>query len=242
MTPRENTLRAIRFERPEWIPMQFVINDACWSQYPQEVLLELMASHPSLFPGFQWPPGPVVPNYSLVARKHQPYTDDFGCVWETTEDGITGTVTRHPLAEWVHFSNDAIPDPDRCTGIGPVDWNQLAATLSAAKARGELTRGGLRHGHTFLQLCDLRGYQNLMYDMADERAELFTLIEQLEAFNAGIVSRYCEVGVDIMGYAEDLGMQKGPMVSPAHFRKYIKPSYERLMRPAREKGIIVHMH
>ena len=32
------------------------------------------------------------------------------------------------------------------------------------------------------------------------------------------------------------------MVSPADFRKYIKPSYERLMKPARERGVPVHMH
>jgi uroporphyrinogen decarboxylase len=45
-----------------------------------------------------------------------------------------------------------------------------------------------------------------------------------------------------MGYAEDLGMQVGPMLSPEHLRKYIKPSYQRLMAPAREAGCIVHMH
>ncbi|MBC8230383.1 hypothetical protein H8E77_12625 [bacterium] len=37
-------------------------------------------------------------------------------------------------------------------------------------------------------------------------------------------------------------MQVGPMLSPKHFRKYIKPSYQRLMSPAREAGCIIHMH
>ena len=32
------------------------------------------------------------------------------------------------------------------------------------------------------------------------------------------------------------------MVSPAHFRKYLKPSYARLIAPARDAGCIVHMH
>ena len=45
-----------------------------------------------------------------------------------------------------------------------------------------------------------------------------------------------------MSYPEDLGMQIGPMLSPDAFRKYIKPSYQRLMAPAREAGCIVHMH
>jgi len=37
-------------------------------------------------------------------------------------------------------------------------------------------------------------------------------------------------------------MQLGPMLSPEHFRKYIKPVYERLMAPALEAGCLVHMH
>ena len=32
------------------------------------------------------------------------------------------------------------------------------------------------------------------------------------------------------------------MISPEMFYKYIKPSYERLMKPAIDSGCIVHMH
>ena len=81
-----------------------------------------------------------------------------------------------------------------------------------------------------------------MDDFQDEDPRIFQLIELVEAFNMEIVRRYLDMGVDRMGYAEDLGMQVGPMLSPAHFRTYIKPVYQRLMRPARERGVIVHMH
>lgn len=46
----------------------------------------------------------------------------------------------------------------------------------------------------------------------------------------------------MMGFAEDLGMQVGPMLSPDHFRKYIKPSYTRMMDSVRRKGLPIHMH
>ncbi|MFZ2146638.1 MAG: hypothetical protein WAV28_05400, partial [Sedimentisphaerales bacterium] len=46
----ENTLRAIRFERPEHIPVIFWINPACWHHYPKHALFELMAEHRLLFP------------------------------------------------------------------------------------------------------------------------------------------------------------------------------------------------
>ncbi|NQT87096.1 hypothetical protein HQ560_10045, partial [bacterium] len=79
-------------------------------------------------------------------------------------------------------------------------------------------------------------------DMADGEPRLWKLIEMLEAFNLDIVHRLLRAGARSMGYAEDLGMQVGPMLSPDHFRTYIKPSYQRLMAPARDAGCIVHMH
>lgn len=240
MTEKENYLRAVRFERPDYIPMTFHVNAACYDAYPQDALFELMETHPLLFPDFRKPPLPFKPAYDLVARKDAPYRDDFGCVWTTTCDGITDTVTGHPLADWEAFRTYRLPDPDRCTGIGPIDWDALKQQIAATPEA--LHVGGLRHGHTFLQLCDLRGYENLLYDMMDEEPLLDELIEGLTQFNLSIVAHYLDCGVDVMGYAEDLGMQVGPMLSPAAFRRYIQPAYRRLIRPAREKGAIIHMH
>ena len=39
---RDNLLRAIRFEKPDYIPMTFHINAACWNHYDQNALLDLM--------------------------------------------------------------------------------------------------------------------------------------------------------------------------------------------------------
>ncbi|MGL4737789.1 MAG: uroporphyrinogen decarboxylase family protein, partial [Cellulosilyticaceae bacterium] len=157
-------------------------------------------------------------------------------------DGITGTVTKHPLADWQAFDTYKMPDPSQVMGIGKIDWQKVKADILSIKNSGGLAVGGLRHGHTFLQLCDLRGYQNLLFDMADEEPYLDQLIEKIEAFNSYIVREYVEAGVDMMCYAEDLGMQNGPMLSPEHFKKYIKPSYQRMMKIARDKEVIIHMH
>lgn len=239
---KDNYLRAARFERPDSIPMTFAISNACWHHYPQEALVELMATHPLLFPGFVPPKLPYTPAYHPVSRKDAPYRDDFGCLWQTADDGITGTVVGHPLADWSALEGFVPPDPAVSSGLGPMDWAAEARRLASQRAAGQLCAGGLRHGHTFLQLSDLRGYQNLLFDMADEEERLWQLIDLVEAFNLSIVQRYLALGVDQMSYAEDLGMQSGPMLSPAAFRKYIKPSYLRLMRPALEQGVLVHMH
>ena len=242
MTERENIRKAICFDHPDHIPMTFSINAACWKAYPQEALCELIERHPLLFPNFKRPELPFTPTYSLVARKDEPFTDDFGCVWKTTTDGITGTVVEHPLDDWDKFETYRAPDPEYCCGIGPVDWDAIQKGIRARQAAGQFVTGDLRHGHTFLQLCDIRGYENLLFDMEDEEPRLWKLIELVERFNAGIVQKYVDMDVDMVTYAEDLGMQIGPMLSPEQFKTYIQPSYRRLIRPAREKGKLIHMH
>ncbi len=239
---KKNYIKAVRFERPDYIPMSFHINSACWNYYEHEALFELMESHNFLFPAFKRPQENFQPKYSGNAQKDKPFTDDFGCEWKTAIDGITGTVVGHPLADWADFENYKFPDSELVMGIGAINWEDIARRNIEKKVSGELVSGGLRHGHTFLQLCDIRGYENLMFDFADEHPLILQLIKGLEEFNAGIVRHYLDSGVDVMGYAEDLGMQCGPMLSPEHFLKYIKPSYRRLMRPAQEKGVIIHMH
>ncbi|MBN1554917.1 MAG: hypothetical protein JXA11_09240 [Phycisphaerae bacterium] len=241
MTKRENIIKAVRFERPDLIPMIFHINPACWHHYDQNALQDLMEAHPFLFPDFQRAET-VTPDYLLNARKDHPYTDPWGCVWETADDGITGSVHGHPLADWSAFERFTAPDPAVTDGTYPLDWDQLRAEVERKKKNGEFVAGGLPHGHTFLRLTDLRGYENLTFDMIDDEPNLKTLIDRIEAFNHEFIRRWLELEPDMMSYPEDLGMQVGPMLSPDNFHKYIKPSYQRLMQPAREKGVIVHMH
>ena len=239
---RDNLLRAIRFERPDYIPMTFHINAACWNHYDQNALLDLMEEHPFLFPDFQRPAVPVVQEYDVNARAGSPYTDDFGCVWKTAEDGIVGSVHGHPLADLADYAAYRFPDPERSNGLGPIDWAAFEAETARQKARGEMTYGDLRHGHTFQQLCDIRGYVDTLLDLTDGEPEVLELLERLCRFNLAQIRHFLQADVDIVRIPEDLGMQNGPMISPSLFREYIKPLYQRMLEPVRRAGKIIHMH
>lgn len=236
-----NTVRAIRFERPNYIPMIFWINPACWHHYNRDVLLELMGEHQMLFPDFK---GDGESNAELAPfeRAGIPYTDAWGCVWQTTDDGITGAVTEHPLADWNDFEQFVPPDPELTNGVIKLDWSEIKNKILEVESHGKRYVGSLEHGYAFQRLSYLRGYENLLFDMADDESRLWRLIEMIESFNAKIVGRYLKLGAGMMRYPEDLGMQVGPMLSPHQFRRYIKPIYERLMAPAREAGCLMHIH
>ncbi len=156
MTSRDNLLRAARFECPDAIPMVFHINPACWHHYPQEALQELMLAHPLLFPGYR-KVEKVTTCLDGDTQAGVPYTDEWGCAWVTTDPGIAGAVVRHPLADWAAFTQYTVPD-----AACDIDWSQRAATMAASVRDGSLRSGGLAHGHTFLRLCDIRGYENVL--------------------------------------------------------------------------------
>ena len=239
----DNYTRVVRFERPDYIPMTFSINNSCWHHYPKEALFDLMEEHKFLFPHFKRPAPDWMPVYPLVARANEPYTDPMGCTWYTADDGITGTVLGHPLADWSAFHTTwNMADPNTSDGLYKVDWNAHVENWKNIKKNGGSFGGGLRHGHTFLQLCDLRGYENILCDMMDEEPLLDELIDELCEFNLELVKRFVDNGCSSLSYPEDLGMQVGPMLSPDMFRKYIKPSYTKIMKPARDAGIPIHMH
>lgn len=235
MTERENILRAIRFEHPEYIPVRFCISADVFFNYEQAQLEDLLAAHPIVG-------GLDQMRYDLIERKkanqyNQKYRhfDEFGVEWEVALSGIRGVVQDHPLADFSKIRDYQMPELH-------LDLEKTKADIARQKEQGLFTRGGLAHGHTFLRLTDLCGYENVLLGMADEDEDLMLLMEKIEAYNAQIVDHYVKAGVDMVIYPEDLGMQVGPMISPSLFRQFIKPSYQRLMKPARDAGAIIQMH
>lgn len=242
VTDRDTVYKSIRFERPDYIPMSFHINGACWHRYEPKALIDLMADHPLLFPDFKATDSPKSDHYGLNHQKGRDYTDAWKCVWRTSENGITGTVVKHPLESYDQLDSFHMPDPTQTDGIGPVDWESIRTRANNTRDQGGLLQVGLTHGHTFLRLLYIRGYENMLFDMADNNPGLSSLIEMVEAFNRQFIAQWIDLAPDIMGFPEDLGMQSGPMLSPGQFRAFIKPVYQRLMEPVRERGIAVHMH
>ena len=242
MDHRENLLRAYRFQGPERIPVHVGVGPAMWRFYGKP-LEEVVSRHPLIFPNFK--KGSV--HYGNLAidprnKAGTVYTDSWGCVYRPKEDDVPCYVCERPLETWDGFDSFTPPDPDQENGRGPIDWNKIEQGIGRCKKAGSLAAGALVHGHLFLRLEDLRGYQNLILDMVDEEPKLLQLIGMVESFSMSIVRRYVALGVEVMHYPEDLGAQDRPMISPVLFRKYLEPSYERLMAPAKEAGILVHMH
>ena len=235
MTNRERMLRTIRFERPDYIPMQFHINDSVFTAYDPHAIEELLESHPIIA-------GKNRMRWDLVEKKckegqyHKRFFDEFGVEWEESIQGIRGAVCTHPLADFSKIKDYRLPS------LPNFDVETERSRVLKSQETGVFRYASLPHGHTFLRLTDLCGYENVLMGMLDEDEDLKLLIDRLEDYNAAFAEHWSKCGYDMIMYPEDLGMQVGPMLSPDMFRKFIMPSYKRMMKPARDAGVIVHMH
>lgn len=123
-----------------------------------------------------------------------------------------------------------------------MDWEETRRRLAGRRERGLLTQGAVEHGFLFLRLSYLRGFENLMADMASGEPRLRDLVRLVTGYNEGLVSRYLECGIDEMCFADDLGAQTASVIGPRFFRAWIRPAYQRLMSPCRQAGVHVSLH
>ncbi len=86
--------------------------------------------------------------------------------------------------------------------------------------------------------------QTLLDLMTDEPAGLL-FMDRKNAVQLEVYGRMLETAkgkIDLMWLGEDLGTQRGPMVSLELFRKHVRPQHQRFVDLARSFGIPVMMH
>jgi uroporphyrinogen decarboxylase len=239
---RENYLRNAAFQNPEFIPMQLHISNASWDQGRDE-MEDVVAKHPDLWPDFEkgqrdWNEFDFGPGH----REGDRFVDAWNCTWLSRVNGIEGVVVDWPLKEWSDFDTWSAPNPLETGDRGPVDWEQIRKDMADRREKGELCEGGLPHGFHFMRLYYLRGFDAMMMDVALQEPMLDRLVDVLDEHNQVHANQYLDMGVDVLGVGDDLGAQQSSVLGPDNFRRYCKPSYEKLFRPCRERGVHVMFH
>ena len=176
-------------------------------------------------------------HFDPVYREGEYYRDNWGCLWYNTHAGLEGQVVEHPLADWSALDTYRPPDFLTKTERGERDWDQIREDLEERR-RGDLpvTGSGER---LFDRMYFLRGFEALMIDFATDDPHLPKLIDMLLEYEMGLVQKWLELGVDVMGFHTDIGTQKALMISPDMFRRYLKPMFKTLFMTCRDAGVHV---
>jgi uroporphyrinogen decarboxylase len=210
----DDRTKAMRFEHPEFIPVSVSLLPAAWMKYRRE-LDELVARHPVIF-GEQ---SVGERDYDAVGGTYVAgsHTDEWGCVWENVATGMEAMVKHHPV-------------PTR-------------ADVWRLRAPAQVT-GQFKHGFMYLRLQDLRGFEEVMLDFAEEPPELQRLIGLVLGWNLANLEKMLEgrTGPGLLYFGDDLGMQASLPMSPATWRKHLKPCFAAIYGRCHAAGFDVYMH
>jgi len=235
---RENWLRAVEFRHPEWIPCTVFLSPINWHRY-REDLEKIVLAHPRVFPEYQEGTRNFFDQMPPTYEQGQYYRDSWGCLWYNAQHGLEGQVVEHPLADWSALDSYLPPDPLVQAERGAADWQAAREEVRQRKAKGLLTTGwGER---LFDRLYFLRGFENLMLDLATDDPRLPRLIEMLTDYELKLARKWIETGADVVTFHTDIGTQHSLMISPAAFRRYIKPMFMTLFQTCRRAGTHVHL-
>jgi len=147
--------------------------------------------------------------------------------------------TDHPMASYTSVRQiEQYPSPR----IEDFDFSSMA--VDAGATRRALSSTG-RLNHVFMIAARLRGMGRLLSDMAAEPILAEAIINKVGEFAVEFNHRALQqIGsqLDLYGLWDDVAMQNGMMMSPAHWNRYLKKWYERLYADAKSHALKVFYH
>ena len=238
----QNFLKAVYFDRPDWIPAQINLLPAAWLRHG-DALDDVAAQFPQFFPGHR--AGAHKDMKLSQQHRKERWTDAWGVVWDNAEEGVSAIPDdgQAPLRDWATFETYEPPEMLEIDDHGNArDWDAVAKRMAHAKANGGLAGGGMIHGFLFMRLFYLRGFNNFMMDVATRDPRLDRLIEAVLEQNVRLVGKQLDLGAEYMQGGDDMGMQTSLAISPRDWEHYMKPCFEAIWGPCRDRDVTVYQH
>jgi len=228
LTPKENLLRVMNGEIPEWVPS--------YSYYGP-------------LPGVdEEPPNMSVMNSYLMGNRMglapgQGFTDIWGVPYESV-NAVGGFPLPKPgvfILDDIRKWRDVIKAPD----ISHVDWEQVAKTdmekLPYSRDKVALLYGP--GGGYFQLLMAFMGFTEGLCAMYEEPEEVKELFDYVHSFYLGIAKKYIEyVKPDVLSIGDDTASERVPFVSVETFRSLLLPYYDDFARLGRDRAIPINFH
>jgi uroporphyrinogen decarboxylase len=153
---------------------------------------------------------------------------------DTTVSWPTGGPSDHPVRNRSDWRNYEVPDPFAKGRMTPV---KTAVELGGGHLAiiGSVS-GPYSHGSwiTGLDAMSLMFY--------DDPALAHEILDAIAEWDIAIGQQMVETGVDVLLLAEDMGANQGPLMSMAHFREFVLPYFDKVVRAFRKTGVPVIMH
>ncbi|MGA9349440.1 MAG: uroporphyrinogen decarboxylase family protein [Anaerolineae bacterium] len=250
MNPRERVMAVLRHEIPDRVPVDLgstaVSGIHRRANEALKSLLGIEADEPvhDLIQGLVVPDERTLQRFGVDLRRvalrtssaaaaawpsgdEDTYLDEWGMRRQRTE--LYWELVGHPLAnakveDLRHYPWPDPHDPCRVAGLAEEARRLYEETDYALVA--DFLGGGI-----FEQALWMRGFERFMMDLITDEPFATALLDTLLELYIEFYAVYLEaVGpyVQIVALGDDLGMQTGPLISPALYRRLIKPRHKEL--------------
>ena len=231
MTRKEQVIAALRHQESESVPFY-----AEWTEQARDRLAAYLGEddftyrfpvclHCTQYWG--WP----------TELQEQPghFRDDFGVVWDRTGADKDIGMVRHPIIPDIELVDDYV--------FPVLDEGRLRLELENLLATAEDKFVMMAFGFSmFERSWTLCGMEEILTAMVLYPDELDRLYDRICTYNERLVDIALEYPVDGIYFGDDWGQQKGLIMGPNHWRRFIKPRMRRLYQKVKQAGRFVFQH
>jgi len=232
MTSRQRVQSALSFSGPDRLPRDVwgvqsvaVLRPGDWqavvSRFPMD---------------FDRAPSVLGPSNKSTGGGYETGTrvDDWGSVWSTLQNGVSGEVIRPAVAEWGDLAAFSPP-------WETLENPQTDAVNSFCRSSDKFVLGEVGPG-PFERMQFLRGTENLFLDLGEDSPELGKLMEMIHQFYLKHFQLWCATDVDAITIGDDWGSQTALLISPSMWRRLFKPLYAQYFDLVHKAGKRMFFH
>lgn len=237
MTGRERVRNAMRYRPVDGAPLQYYYTPVGYYEHGER-LNDLYASLPGDFGPFERMPvaGPSPEETDADGSYHAYRRDEWGTLWEYRIFGIAGIPKEYPLKDLSALDAYTFPSPPAFAGA---ELDALRARVAAHQRRHYFL---MHAGSLYERLIALRPEADVLCDIALGEPAIHRLADRIAEHSGAFVRAAVASGADGVGFGDDYGTERGPIMSPEMWRGFIKPRLKALFEPAVKAGLDVHFH
>ena len=161
------------------------------------------------------------------------YTDEFGVTWNRTVDKDIGNPDGGVVNE-TNVDSYEFPDPRAAQR-----YERFQDIIAAHPGQFVLCNLGFS---LFERAWTLVGMEKVLTDMVDRPELVDKLFDKILAFNLGIIEASVQFDIDAMMFGDDWGQQRGLLMGPRLWRRFIKPRVREMYQASKRAGKFVFIH
>lgn len=224
---RENFLRAARRQGPQWVPLDFGMSRGAMRQFHQYAGADADLCAYFKFDG-AWL-GPTGTRRPIPDWQRLYYAD--GSLPEGASiDPEWGVARLYDPASDDTLDFFPLRAIDSAQEVDDYPWPDLAAPYRFEGLAEQVARKQ-REDHAvfvgslsfFEAVWNLRGFERLMLDMAEDSPIARRLFDRLYELNVARAALIARSGADLLQAGSDVATQRGPLMSQRMWREYIFP-------------------